>query len=85
MQCFKYNSYGNQICSGAEPVKEVFAKHRGCTSFYGNDCRMSKKERHQPTNAVVLHSQGAGADTGAAACRRSGHGSAGSAPGGLQF
>ena len=35
MQCFKYNSYGNQICSGAEPVKEVFAKHRGCTSFYG--------------------------------------------------
>ena len=35
MQCFKYNSHGNQICSGAEPVKEVFAKHRGCTSFYG--------------------------------------------------
>ena len=61
-------------------LKKFFAKHRECTSFYGNDCRMSKKERHQPTNAVVLHSQGAGADTGAQALRRSGQGCAGSAP-----
>lgn len=37
--------------------------------FYGTICQMSKKERHYPTNAVVLRSQGALADTGAQALR----------------
>ena len=49
------NELSGKGSAGSAPAsaKEVFAKHCGCTGFYGTICRMSKKERHQPTDAVV--------------------------------